>query len=108
VQQPVRRENRAGPDGHQAEEVEGVAHPTVGTADGKGSGGHRLLVAEDSHGRFDAQRIEIPQGSGTPPGADAGLFAAGGYRYEKAKLDEEDVEADIEFSGLFLEAGVSF
>ncbi len=36
------------------------------------------------------------------------LFAAGGYRYEKAKLDEEDVEADIEFSGLFLEAGFSF
>jgi outer membrane protein len=36
------------------------------------------------------------------------LFAAGGYRYEKLKLDEEDVEADVEFSGPFLEAGFSF
>ncbi len=36
------------------------------------------------------------------------LFAAGGYRYEKTKLDEEDVVADIEVSGLFLEAGFSF
>jgi outer membrane protein len=36
------------------------------------------------------------------------LFAAGGYRYEKLKLDEEDVEVDLEFSGPFLEAGFSF
>ena len=36
------------------------------------------------------------------------LFAAGGYRYEKLKLDEEDVVADVEFSGPFLEAGFSF
>jgi outer membrane protein len=36
------------------------------------------------------------------------LFAAGGYRYEKTKLDEEDVQADIEFSGPFLEAGFAF
>ena len=36
------------------------------------------------------------------------LFAAGGYRYEKAKLDEKDVLADVEFSGPFLEAGFSF
>ena len=36
------------------------------------------------------------------------LFAAGGYRYEKLKLDEDDVSADIEFSGPFLEAGLSF
>jgi outer membrane protein len=36
------------------------------------------------------------------------LFAAGGYRYEKLKLNEEDVSADVEFSGPFLEAGFSF
>lgn len=36
------------------------------------------------------------------------LFAAGGYRYEKLKLDEDDVSVDIEFSGPFLEAGLSF
>ncbi|WP_419658587.1 conserved uncharacterized protein, TAT motif containing [Desulfosarcina variabilis str. Montpellier] len=36
------------------------------------------------------------------------LFAAGGYRYEKLKLDEDDVAVDIEFSGPFLEAGVAF
>jgi outer membrane protein len=36
------------------------------------------------------------------------LFAAGGYRYEKLKLDEEDVLADVEFSGPFLEVGFSF
>ncbi len=36
------------------------------------------------------------------------LFAAGGYRYEKAKVDEADVLADIEISGPFLEAGFAF
>lgn len=36
------------------------------------------------------------------------LFVAGGYRYEKLELDEEDVLADIEFGGPFLEAGFSF
>ncbi|BBO69317.1 hypothetical protein DSCA_32470 [Desulfosarcina alkanivorans] len=36
------------------------------------------------------------------------LFAAGGYRYEKAELDEEDILADVEFSGPFVEAGFSF
>ena len=36
------------------------------------------------------------------------LFAAGGYRYEKLKLDEEDVRVDVEFSGPFLEAGFTF
>jgi outer membrane protein len=36
------------------------------------------------------------------------VFAAGGYRYEKANIDEEDVLADIEISGPFLEAGFSF
>lgn len=36
------------------------------------------------------------------------LFAAGGYRYELLKLDEEGVLADVEFSGPFVEAGFSF
>jgi len=36
------------------------------------------------------------------------LFFAGGYRYDKADLDEEDILADIEISGPFLEAGFSF
>jgi outer membrane protein len=36
------------------------------------------------------------------------VFAAGGYRYDKIKIDEEDVLADIEISGPFLEAGISF
>ena len=36
------------------------------------------------------------------------LFIAGGYRYEKAKIDEEDVLVDIEIGGPFLEAGFSF
>lgn len=36
------------------------------------------------------------------------LFAAGGYRYEKTKLDEDDIDADVEISGPFLEAGFSF
>ena len=36
------------------------------------------------------------------------LFAAGGYRYDKLKLDEDDVYVDVEISGPFLEAGFSF
>ncbi|TES89923.1 MAG: TIGR04219 family outer membrane beta-barrel protein [Desulfobacteraceae bacterium] len=36
------------------------------------------------------------------------LFAAGGYRYDRIKLDSEDVEADITLSGLFVEAGFAF
>ncbi|MEE8480755.1 MAG: TIGR04219 family outer membrane beta-barrel protein [Desulfobacterales bacterium] len=36
------------------------------------------------------------------------LFAAGGYRYDRIKLDTEDVEADITLSGLFVEAGFAF
>ncbi len=36
------------------------------------------------------------------------LFAAGGYRYEKLEMDEEGVSVDAEFSGPFLEAGLSF
>jgi outer membrane protein len=36
------------------------------------------------------------------------LFAAGGYRYEKLELDEEDVLVDVEFSGPFLEVGFFF
>ncbi len=36
------------------------------------------------------------------------LFAAGGYRYDKIKVDNEDVEADITLSGPFVEAGFTF
>lgn len=36
------------------------------------------------------------------------VFAAGGYRYDKLDIDEDDVELDVEFSGPFLEAGFSF
>ena len=36
------------------------------------------------------------------------LFVAGGYRYEKTKLDEHDISADLEISGPFLETGFSF
>jgi len=36
------------------------------------------------------------------------LFAAGGYRYDRIKLDAEDIEADITLSGLFIEAGFQF
>ena len=36
------------------------------------------------------------------------VFIAGGYRYEKAEIDEEDILADIEISGPFFEAGFSF
>lgn len=35
-------------------------------------------------------------------------FAAVGYRYDKLKIDEEDVEVDIDFSGPFIEAGFKF
>ncbi len=35
-------------------------------------------------------------------------FVAGGYRYDSIDIDEEDVLADVSFSGPFLEAGVSF
>ncbi len=35
------------------------------------------------------------------------VFLAGGYRYEKSKLDEDDIQADMEFSGPFLELGLS-
>lgn len=35
-------------------------------------------------------------------------FAAGGYRYEDLKIDEEDIRADITFSGPFAEIGVEF
>jgi len=38
----------------------------------------------------------------------AGLFAAGGYRYDGIVIDEEDVDVDISFSGPFLEAGFQF
>lgn len=36
------------------------------------------------------------------------LFAAGGYRYDKFEIDEEDVIADVDFSGPFLEMGFKF
>ena len=36
------------------------------------------------------------------------VFAAAGYRYDKLKIDEEDVEVDIDFSGPFIEAGFKF
>lgn len=35
-------------------------------------------------------------------------FAAGGYRYEDLKIDEEDIRADVTFSGPFAEIGVEF
>ena len=38
----------------------------------------------------------------------AGLFAAGGYRYDGIVIDEENVDVDISFSGPFLEAGFQF
>ena len=36
------------------------------------------------------------------------VFAAAGYRYDKLKIDEEDVDVDIDFSGPFIEAGFKF
>ena len=36
------------------------------------------------------------------------VFASAGYRYDKLKIDEEDVEVDIDFSGPFIEAGFKF
>ena len=36
------------------------------------------------------------------------VFAAAGYRYDKLKIDEEDVEVDIDFSGPFIEVGFKF
>jgi len=36
------------------------------------------------------------------------LFIAGGYRYDKIDIDEEDVVLDIDFSGPFAEAGFVF
>ena len=36
------------------------------------------------------------------------VFAAAGYRYDKLKFDEEDVEVDFDFSGPFIEAGFKF
>ena len=36
------------------------------------------------------------------------LFVAGGYRYDKLEIDEEDVVADVEFQGPFLEMGLKF
>lgn len=36
------------------------------------------------------------------------VFAAGGYRYEKVKIDTNDVKADAWFEGPFVEAGIEF
>jgi outer membrane protein len=37
------------------------------------------------------------------------VFVAGGYRYEKIKIEDiSDIYSDIEFSGPFVEVGVSF
>ncbi|MBT8358306.1 MAG: TIGR04219 family outer membrane beta-barrel protein, partial [Deltaproteobacteria bacterium] len=36
------------------------------------------------------------------------VFAAAGYRYDRLKIDEEDVEVDIDFSGPFIEAWFKF
>ncbi len=36
------------------------------------------------------------------------VFAAAGYRYEKVKLDVEDVKAKIDFGGPFAEVGLEF
>jgi outer membrane protein len=36
------------------------------------------------------------------------VFVAGGYRYDKLEIDLDDVEADIEFSGPFIEMGLQF
>jgi len=36
------------------------------------------------------------------------VFVAGGYRYDKIEIDEDDILADIEFSGPFAELGIKF
>jgi outer membrane protein len=36
------------------------------------------------------------------------VFLTGGYRYDKFEIDEDDVKADIEFSGPFVEMGIHF
>ncbi len=36
------------------------------------------------------------------------FFLAGGYRYDKIKIDEDDVDADVKFHGPFAEIGMEF
>jgi outer membrane protein len=36
------------------------------------------------------------------------VFLAGGYRYDKLEIDEDDVVAEIEFQGPFVELGLKF
>ena len=36
------------------------------------------------------------------------LFVAAGYRYDKVDIDEDGVEVDVDFSGIFAEAGFAF
>jgi hypothetical protein len=36
------------------------------------------------------------------------VFAAGGYRYDKLEIDEDNVIVDAEFSGPLIEVGINF
>ena len=36
------------------------------------------------------------------------IFLAGGYRYDKVEIDEESVDAEIDFQGPFVELGLKF
>ena len=36
------------------------------------------------------------------------LFLAGGYRYDKLEIDEEELVAEVEFQGPFVELGLKF
>ncbi|MBT8349661.1 MAG: TIGR04219 family outer membrane beta-barrel protein [Deltaproteobacteria bacterium] len=36
------------------------------------------------------------------------VFVAAGYRFDELKIDEEDVEVEVDFSGPFIEAGFKF
>jgi outer membrane protein len=36
------------------------------------------------------------------------VFVAGGYRYDKLEIDQDDVKAKIEFQGPFIETGLKF
>ena len=36
------------------------------------------------------------------------VFVAGGYRYDSAKIDYQDIDIDAEFEGPFAEVGLDF
>ncbi len=36
------------------------------------------------------------------------FFVAGGYRYDKVKIDHQDLDIDTEFQGPFAEVGLEF